>query len=115
MSDEPLGEESQVPEGAAVFPEIPPELLVNPLLLVVVHAVVFLVGSERSIVNPDAADEAIERIADYLQRLEGDRLRAVKEDMACLVAFAKQEKWSRGLIESLRSFLSDLGVEEEQE
>jgi len=108
MSDEP----SEVPDGAAVFPEIPAELLVNPLLLAAVHAVVFLAGSDESIVQPDAADEALERIAQYLQRLEGERLRAVKEDMTCLVSFAKQQKWPRGLIESLRSFLSDLGVEE---
>ena len=32
----------EVPEGAAVFPEIPAELGVHPLLLAVLHAVVFL-------------------------------------------------------------------------
>ena len=33
-------DEGEVPEGAAVFPDIPAELGVNPLLLAVVHAVV---------------------------------------------------------------------------
>lgn len=117
MADpEDLGEEDDVvPDGVAVFPHIPPELLVNPLLLAVVHATVFLVGSEESIVDPDAADEAVGQIAEYLQRLQGEQLRAVKEDMVCLVTYARQQKWPRGLVQSLKSFLSDLGVDEGNE
>ena len=41
----------EVPEGAAVLPEIPPELNIHPLLLAVLHAVVFLAGSEEHIVQ----------------------------------------------------------------
>ena len=47
--------DAEVPEGAAVFPLIPPELGVNPLLLAVLHATVFLAGSDEKIVNPAAA------------------------------------------------------------
>ena len=39
----------------------------------------------------------------------------VEEDMACLVSFARQERWPRGLIQSLRTFLADLGVAAESE
>jgi hypothetical protein len=106
--DDPL----EVPDGAAVFPHIPAELGVDPLLLAAVHATVFLAGSDESVVDPGAADEAVERLAEYLQRLDGERLRGVKEDLACLVSFARQQKWPKGLIQSLRSFLSDLGVED---
>jgi hypothetical protein len=109
------GEEDGVPDGAAVFPNIPAELGVNPLLLAVVHATVFLAGSDEQIVQPDAADEAVEAIAGYLQRLEGDLLRRVKEDMACLAAYARQQKWPRGEVQSLRTLLADLGVEAETE
>ena len=49
----------EVPEGAAVFPEIPPELGVHPLLLAVLHAVVFLSGSDDVLVNPAAAEESL--------------------------------------------------------
>ena len=84
MSDE-------VPEGAAVFPLIPAELGVHPLLLAVLHAVVFLDGSEDAIVHPEAATEALEYIAGYLQRLEGDDLRRAREDMTVLAAFAREE------------------------
>src|SRR5262249_1739625 len=38
-----------VPEGAAVFPPIPEELGVDPLLLAVLHATVFLAGSGETV------------------------------------------------------------------
>ena len=45
MDDEHDDEtESEVPDGAAVFPDIPLELNLHPLLLAVVHTVVFLAG-----------------------------------------------------------------------
>jgi hypothetical protein len=108
MSDEP--DEPQVPEGAAVFPLIPPELGVHPLLLAVLHATVFLSGSDDEVVNPAAADEAVQYLADYLQRLAGADLRRVREDLACLTAFARQEKWPKQLVQYLKNFLSDYGV-----
>ena len=102
--------EAEVPEGAAVFPEIPPELGVNPLLLAVLHATVFLAGSDREVVNPGAADEAIHRMSEYLQRLRGPQLRQVREDMEVLVRFARQQKWSKQEVRSLQEFLADYGI-----
>ncbi len=64
MSDEDQPEDEdadEVPEGAAVFPEIPPELGVHPLLLAVLHATVFLAGSDAEIVQPEAGDEAVQQ------------------------------------------------------
>jgi hypothetical protein len=103
--------ESEVPEGAAVFPLIPPELGINPLLLAVLHATVFLAGSDDEVVNPAAAEEALQYLAGYLQRLDGNLLRQVREDMACLTVFAKQERWPKQLVRLLRSFLTDYGIE----
>lgn len=114
MSDEEV-EPDEVPEGAAVFPSIPSELSVNPLLLAVLHATVFLTGSDEGIVHPAAGDEAVQTIADYLQRLEGNDLRRVQEDMVCLTAFARQQSWPRGMIQWLKTFLVDLGVEKKNE
>src|SRR5215468_4504604 len=92
MSADP---ESDIPEGAAVFPLIPAELGVDPLLLAVLHAVVFLDGSDEPIVNPDAAEEALDHLAVYLQRLDGPRLAKVCEDLARLSTFAGQERWPK--------------------
>jgi hypothetical protein len=105
---------SEVPEGAAVFPLIPAELGVNPLLLAVLHATVFLAGSDDEVVDPAAAEEALQYLAGYLQRLDGALLRQVREDMVCLTAFAKQEKWPKQLIRALQDFLKDFGIEIEQ-
>ena len=107
----PQPDDHEAPEGAAVFPLIPPELGVHPLLLGIMHAYVFLEGSEAAIVHPDAAAEAMEYIATYMQRLEGDNLRRIREDMETLVGFAKQEKWPKQHIAFLKSFLEENGVE----
>jgi hypothetical protein len=102
----------EVPDGAAVFPAIPEELGTDPLLLAVIHATVFLAGSDDRLVDPAAADEVVEAMGNYLRRLEGDRLAAIREDMECLVSYARQQQWTDELIESLRNLLADYGIEE---
>ena len=101
---------AEVPDGAAVFPLIPAELGVSPLLLAVLHAAVFLSGSDEPVVQPDAAEEALQYLAGYLQRLEGADLRRAREDLAALAAFARQEKWPKQLIRFVQNFLADQGV-----
>ena len=108
-------DEGDVPEGAAVFPDIPAELGVHPLLLAVVHQVVFLAGSADEVVNPDAADEALGYVAEYLQRLSGPDLQRAKEGMATLLSYAKQQKWAKQLQHFLTTFLADFGVGGESE
>ena len=109
MAD-PAQPPSEVPAGAAVFPVIPPELGVHPLLLAALHAVVFLDGSAEDVVNPAAADEAVQLIMGYLQRLQGAELKRVREDIECLLSFARQEKWPQEETEFLRGFLTDYEV-----
>src|SRR5215472_4287993 len=97
----------ETPDGAAVFPLIPPELGVHPLLLAVLHAYVFLEGSEAAVLNGTAAEEAMQYLATYLQRLDGAELRRVREDLDTLVGFAKSEKWPRQQVRFLQDFLDD--------
>src|SRR5689334_4764948 len=99
--DREESEELEVPDGAAVFPEIPAELGVDPLLLAVLHAAVFLSGSTEDVVHPAAADEAVQALAGYLQRLEGERLRRVREDMLALTGYARQGKWPKQMVQYL--------------
>src|SRR5207253_10888911 len=84
----------EVPEGAAVVPLIPENAGVNPLFLAVFHALVFLEGSADDVVDPAAADEAVQYLATYLQRLSGDELDKLKEDLKRLVEHARRQKWS---------------------
>jgi hypothetical protein len=113
MSDDLSDSADEVPDGAAVFPEIPAELGVHPLLLAVLHAYVFLDGSAAAVVNPEASSEAMEYLAQYLQRLGGAELLRAREDMDTLVGYAKEQKWPRQYVAFLKSFLSDNGVGEE--
>jgi len=104
----------EVPAGAAVFPLIPEELGVHPLLLAALHAVIFLDGSAEEVVHPTAAEEALQYLVTYLGRLEGAELQRVREDIETLFAYARQEKWPKEEVEFLRGFLADFGVGGEQ-
>ena len=100
----------QSPEGAAVFPLIPPELGIHPLLMAALHAYVFLEGSDPEVVEPDAAAEAMEYLATYLQRLEGKELQRAREDMETLVGYAREQKWPKQQVQFLKTFLQENGV-----
>ena len=108
LPDEPC---SDVPEGAAVFPLIPEELGIHPLLLAALHTVVFLDGSDVAVVNDAAANEALNYVATYVQRLQGAELKRVREDMDCLIAFGKQEAWPKEEMQFLQEFLKEFGVQ----
>jgi hypothetical protein len=103
-------EHEEVPEGAAVFPLIPEELGVSPVLLALLHAVVFLIGSDDDVVQAEAAEEALHYLVTYLRRLGGPQLDKVREDLATLAAFAKQENWPAEDQQFLTTFLSEFGV-----
>jgi hypothetical protein len=102
----------ETPDGAAVFPMIPAELGVHPLLLAVLHAYVFLEGSEPEVLHGDVAEEAMQYLVTYLQRLDGADLQRVREDLQTLVGFAKSEKWPRQQIRFLQDFLTENGIGE---
>ncbi len=97
----------EAPDGAAVFPMIPEELGVHPLLLAVLHAYVFLEGSDEAVLNGAVAEEAMEYLATYLQRLKGADLKRAKEDLATLAGFAKSEKWPKQQVRFLQEFLDE--------
>jgi hypothetical protein len=104
------GFNEDVPDGAAVLPEIPAELNIHPLLLAVLHATVFLDGSEDEVVDPDAAAEAMEYMANYLQRLQGAELRRVCEDMDVLTSYAKDQDWPKSQVRFFKEFQSTFGI-----
>jgi hypothetical protein len=110
MTDQPEQPCAEVPDGAAVFPLIPEELGIHPLLLTVLHAVVFFDGSDVEVVNDAAANEALNYFAGYLQRLQGHDLTRIREDMDCLISFGKQEGWPKEEMQFLQEFLKEFGV-----
>jgi hypothetical protein len=104
-------ESGDVPDGAAVLPEFPAELNAHPLLLAVLHAVVFLGGSNEEVVHPEAANEALSGMAAYLQRLSGPDLDRVRADLHSLEAYARKEKWGKAEVQFLKQFLNDFSVD----
>jgi len=102
--------QQETPDGAAVFPLIPAEIGVHPLLLAALHAYVFLEGSDAAVLNPAVAEEAMNYLVTYLQRLSGDELRRVREDMVTLAGFAKSEKWPKQHVRFLQDFLKENGI-----
>ena len=107
MADQPP---SETPDGAAVFPLIPAELGVHPLLLAALHAYVFLEGSDPAVLNSAVAEEAMNYLVTYLQRLKGDELRRVREDLVTLAGFARSEKWPKQQVRFLQEFLKENGI-----
>jgi hypothetical protein len=111
MDEEQRPEVPEGAEGAAVLPLIPPELGVHPLLLAVLHAVVFLDGSDESLVDPEAGGEALEYVAAYLQRLQGPERQRVAEDLACLAGYARDQNWPKAMVRFFKESLDDMGAE----
>jgi hypothetical protein len=106
-------EESEVPEGSAVFPEIPLDLHVSPQLLAIMHAIVFIAGSDNKIVNSAAGDEALATMAGYLERLGGPDRKRIKDDLKALRDYAKQQGWPKQYTTFLKDFPKDFGLVDE--
>jgi hypothetical protein len=104
--------DSEGAEGSAVFPLIPPELHIQPLLLALLHSMVFIDGSTDEVIDPEAADEAMQYIVTYLHRLKGPSLKQLQEDLACLLDFAKQQGWPKQQQTFIKSFLKDNAIGE---
>jgi hypothetical protein len=100
------------PDGAAVFPMIPAELGIHPLFLATLHAYVFLEGSEEPVLNGAVAEEAMEYVVTYLQRLTGNDLKRLKEDLATLASYARSEKWPKQQVRFLQDFLKENAIGE---
>ncbi len=111
IDDDP--DESEVPEGAAVFPEIPLDLHVGPQFLAILHAIVFIAGSDNKIVNSTAGDEALATMSGYLERLGGPQRKRVMDDLKALRDYAKEQGWPKQYTTFLKDFPRDFGLIEE--
>ncbi len=102
--------DEDVPDGVAVFPLIPEELGIHPLFLAVLHSFVFLEGSEENVVHPEAAEEGLEYLVTYMQRLQGNDLKRLQEDIETLIGYAQEQQWPKDHITFLRNFISENGI-----
>ena len=100
----------EVPEGAAVVPLIPENAGIHPLFLALFHALVFLEGSSEEVVDEAAADETVQYLATYLQRLSGHDLDNLKEDLKRLKEHARHQRWSSDQQKLIEDFLEHYGI-----
>jgi hypothetical protein len=49
-------------------------------------------------------------LATYLHRLTGPQLGRVREDIECLLGYARAQHWPKAQVEFLKAFLADYGV-----
>jgi hypothetical protein len=93
-----------VPAGSALLPPIPPGLEIQPLLLAVLHASVFLGGSDKELVHPTAAEEALDGMLGYLGRLNENERERLRLDIETMAAYGRQQKWGKAELRFLKDF-----------
>ncbi len=97
-------------DAVALFPDVPEEMGIDPVLLGLLHCVVFLCGSNDEIVHPDGADLVMQQVMACCSRLSGARLAKIKEDMHVLTAWSKEQGHGKGAVEFLETFLDEMGA-----
>ena len=100
-----------VPAGSALLPPIPAELEIQPLLLAVLQASIFLGGSDKAVVHPAAAEEALDGLLVYLGRLSGNERQRLQLDIETLAAYGRQQKWGRAELRFLKDFQNAVMVQ----
>ncbi len=98
-----------------LMPIVPEELGIDPLLLALLHTTAFLDFSDDETVEPEAANEALERVEQYVQRLSDERLSALGADLEKLEAHATQAGWPEDMIDFVRDFLYNCGIGEDDD
>jgi hypothetical protein len=98
-----------------MMPSVPEDLGIDPLLLALLHTTAFLDFSDDDTVEPEAANEALERVEQYVQRLPEERLSALQKDLEKLEQHATQAGWPEDMIDFVRDFLYNCGIGDEDE
>jgi hypothetical protein len=98
-----------------MMPSVPAELGIDPLLLALLHTTAFLDFSDDDAVEPEAANEALERVEQYVQRLPDERLASLQADLEKLEEHATQVGWPEDMIDFVRDFLYNCGIGDEED
>ncbi len=105
------GQDTVGPEGIALFPEIPPELGVDPLLECLLSMVVFISASDENLIDPKAADEAFSHLQRVLSKLSAKRLARMVEELEVVAGWVKDQGLGMEAVEFIETFLDEMGVD----
>lgn len=111
--DDDEGPAEEIPglEGIALFPDIPQELGIDPLLESLLSMVVFITASDEDLVNPAAADEAFTHLQNVLSKLGDKRLARIREELVVIAGWVKDQGLGSEAVEFIENFLDEMGVE----
>jgi hypothetical protein len=116
MSTRPEDDQDEPSSGEGLMmPSVPGELGIDPLLLALLHTTAFLDFSDDDAVEPAAANEALERVEQYVQRLPDERLASLQADLEKLEEYATQAGWPEDMIDFVRDFLYNCGIGDEED
>ncbi len=118
MSSEREDDEEEPISGGVdglMMPSVPESLGIDPLLLALLHTTAFLDFSDDDTVEPEAANEALERVEQYVQRLPDERVSALQADLEKLEEHATQAGWPEDMIDFVRDFLYNCGIGDEDD
>ncbi len=96
------------PESAEL-PLVPDDAGVDPIVLALLHAAMFLDLSEEPAVDATAARPVLERIGLYVQRLSDDEVEALADSLARLAERGERDGWPAPAIEFVRLFVENCG------
>lgn len=98
-------------EGIALFPEIPEELGIDPLLESLLSMVVFITASDENLVDPKAADEAFAHLQVVLSKLDNKRIARMSEELEVVAGWVKDQGLGLEAVEFIETFLDEMGVD----
>ena len=112
-SKDPEGQEPDTMglEGIALFPEIPEELGIDPLLECLLSMVVFITASDENLVDPKAADEAFAHLQVVLSKLDNKRIARMSEELEVVAGWVKDQGLGLEAVEFIETFLDEMGVD----
>ncbi len=113
MANENDEEERQ--DELVTMPVVPEKVGIDPVLLAMLHLTALLDFADDEIVEPQIANEALEHVEMYMQRLSSDQLEEVQAQLDRIEEHAAEQGWPEELTDFVRDFLYNCGLGEDDD
>ncbi len=108
-------DEQERQDEPTTMPVVPEKLEVDPLLLAMLHLTALLDFADEDIVEPQVANEALEFVEMYMQRLSTEQLEEVQAQLDRIEEHAAEAGWPEELTDFVRDFLYNCGLGEDDD
>jgi hypothetical protein len=96
------------------LPEIPAELGVDPLLAALLQCAAFLDLGDDTVVDSVQADEVLEHVGMYVQRLPPERVDEIEQQLRRVREHAEKAGWPEPITAFVGDFLYSCGIGEDE-